>query len=160
MIEIYETLSGTDEFPIGSSEDLEIPDVFVYINDGTKDFSYIRKDYKFFADPTQKPRCIFFQNDKACTEKRDDLAGIVKMRLCVNKVGENANQLALYGWNKNVEKRLPQTEWKVHLNIYQAKDLMPGDASGLSDPFISAYFFGSEGKTTIIQDTVNPVFFL
>ena len=53
--------------------------MFIYINDGTKDFSYVRKAHEFFRDVSAKPRCIFFQNDKACTEKRDDLAGIVKV---------------------------------------------------------------------------------
>jgi len=157
MIEIYETLTGSDEFPFGSSEGLEIPDVFIYINDGNKDFSYVRKAYDFFTDVAAKPRCIFFQNDKACTEKRDDLAGIVKMRLYVCKASENPQQLALYGWNRNVEKRPSQTEWRIHLNVYQAKDLMPGDASGLSDPFMESYFYGTEGKTTVIKDTVNPI---
>ena len=35
--------------------------------------------------------------------------------------------------------------------------MIAGDASGLSDPFIASYFYGTEAKTTVAKDTVNPV---
>lgn len=34
---------------------------------------------------------------------------------------------------------------------------MAGDASGLSDPYVVAYFYGQEIKTSTINDSVNPV---
>ena len=55
--------------------------MFVYLNDGTKDFSFLRQPYTEFTKIDAKAKCHYFMMDNAVTAKRDDLAGIVKVNL-------------------------------------------------------------------------------
>ena len=118
MSEFYESLTLPTLFPFETSSEEEIPDVFVYLNNGEKDISYIRKPWTFFADLKAKPYNFYFKVNKAKTTTRDDLAGIVKMRLLITKASEKPN-LSLYGWDKPIKKKEAKTEYKIHCNIYQ-----------------------------------------
>lgn len=156
MIEFYENLTLQGEFPVGASSELEIPDVFIYLNNGKKDVSYCRKSWLEFTNPNTKTRPFYFKVDRGLSSTRDDLAGIVKMRLLVSKPGDKSS-LSLYGWDKPAMKRQAQTAWKIHFNIFQARDLIAGDSSGLSDPFLNIYGYGTELHTTVIPETLNPI---
>lgn len=78
------------------------------------------------------------------------------MRIYLTKTDER-DALAKYGWNAQVPRRPPVTQWRVHLNVFQAKNLVSGDTSGVSDPFLVANLFGVEKATSVIDNTVNPV---
>jgi len=141
------------KFPIKNEE---VPDVFIYLNNGDKDLSYIRKPWTFFTNIQAKPYNFYFKVNKAKTTTREDLAGIVKLRLFISKSTEKPN-LSLYGWDKPLKKKDAKTEYRIHCNIYQAKDLLAADSNGASDPYLSVYFYGQESKTSVIPQTLNPV---
>lgn len=81
------------------------------------------------------------------------------MRLFVSRP-EERQALSMYGWDKPVQKSQAKNGWKVHCNIYQAQDIVAGDATGLSDAYLNVYFNGTELSTSVINDTVNPVCFI
>jgi hypothetical protein len=156
MIEFYESLFIAGEFTFTSSPENEIPDVFIYISNSDKNLSFIRRPWTFFTDIQAKPKDVYFKVDIANTTTRADLAGIMKLRGFIYKPVEKPN-LPLYGWDRPIQKKQARTGWKIHCNIYQAKDLIAGDSSGVSDPFLSFYVMGTEAKTSVIQETLNPV---
>jgi len=156
LIELFQSLALQQEFPVTTMEETEVPDLFIYVNDDSKNISYLRKHITEFNNPNTKAKCYYFAMDKSLSNMRDDLAGIVKMRILVSKK-EDPVVLAKYGWDKPLQKKPNQMGWRVHFNVFQAKNLVSGDGNGLSDPFMNVHLYGNDRQTSVIDNTVNPI---
>lgn len=158
LCEFYETIKIEHENAARGLLSGELPDLFVYIHDGDKEYSYYRVQIDSIVDPTVKATDCFFTVDRAKTTKREDLSGVVRMRLLIVDQASKPPNFQQYGWDqKKLEKPKNQQPWRVMLNLYQGKDFASADADGLSDPWISVYYMGDEKKSDIIKKTVNPI---
>ncbi len=44
------------------------------------------------------------------------------------------------------------------INVFNCRDLLPSDSSGVSDPYIKASYFGIEDKTDTVMECLNPIY--
>lgn len=48
----------------------------------------------------------------------------------------------------------------LYAHIYQAQDLIPADSDGNSDPYLEVSYYGNEGRTETVNDSLNPVIYI
>mmetsp|Transcript_26555 Transcript_26555/g.23533 ORF Transcript_26555/g.23533 Transcript_26555/m.23533 type:complete len:547 (-) Transcript_26555:46-1686(-) len=156
MVEIYESKGMQEAFPIPNLEYIGGPDVFIYLMQGDQIISYMRRPVTDFLDPASPPELVFLKVDKSVSKARDDLGGLLKLRLYCSSLS-NRPPLHLNKWDKPVEHKIPTKQWRIFVNLYQAQGLTAADDNGVSDPFVKVYFMGTEKQTTIVKETVNPI---
>ena len=84
---------------------LQLPDVFVYLKEGSKRIAFFRKKAKdIFNNLEQEPALCFFQISKdKYPDLRDDQAGYVKMRVSIGPK-ETYQNISVGGWNNPLLK--------------------------------------------------------
>jgi len=114
----YDTLRISQEFPCESLDSGEVPDVFVYIeDDDDKNYSYIRKPATYFHNPEVNFKDYMFNINRALSTKRDDMAGIVKMKAYVSDP-TNRPPLHVGGWDQKCDSSQSGKMWNVHFNLF------------------------------------------
>ena len=104
----------------------------------------------------RQPSLYYLKPERSISSDiRQDLAGIVKLRIGVLYEPELRNEI-FTSWDKTFKK--PDFNPGILIsNVYHCKDLIPSDNEGTSDPFIIVSYFGNEGASNIIEQTLNPV---
>ena len=153
--EIFTRLSLVCDFPYFNAD--ELPDVFIYLIRNNTRICFLRKPASLFLHQFNAiPAFYYFAPDKAMVpDLNDDEAGILKMR-CVVAVAQAISDLSIGGWNQPLRRKI-EKKGVILAHINQAQDLLPADEDGNSDPFLEASFYGAEGKTPVVNDTLNPV---
>jgi hypothetical protein len=75
---------------------------------------------------------------------------------CTIGVPDFFEDLNVADWNKEMARPLNKQMY-LFANIYHAKNLIPADDDGSSDPYYSIEYYGCEEVSPVIQDTLNPV---
>ena len=155
----YDRKKKTCKFPYKSGD--ELPDLFIYICDGDKRISYVRKDVHFLQEQLLgEPILMYFKPDKSVSPKMKDFdAGIVKIR-CTFGPPEIFEDMSSGGWDKPLA--IPNYgRGFLFANLYHAQDLIPADNDGNSDPFYTISYYGVEigHEREHIKSTLNPVKF-
>jgi len=155
--EWYERKPLRCKFPYKSGD--ELPDLFIYICDGDKRISYIRKDVHFLQEQLLgEPLLFYFKPDKSVEPKMKDFdAGIVKIR-CTFGPPDIFEDMSTGGWDKPLGKPNYRMGY-LFANLYHAQDLIPADNDGNSDPFYTISYYGVEEghEKEHIKSTLNPV---
>lgn len=142
-------------FPYTSFNDL--PDVFIYLKDGSDRLCFIRETAEHFINNLiEKPKFYFFKPELSknpgnkCHE-----AGLIKMRIAIGFI-DMFDEFNASGWG---EELVRPTMRNIYLfaNMYHAKELIPADDDGSSDPFYSLEYYGVEEISDVIHDSLNPV---
>lgn len=58
-----------------------MPDIFIYLCHGDHVISYIRRHPRYFMDPSKPPEIMYLKVDKSLSKVRDDLGGLLKVRV-------------------------------------------------------------------------------
>jgi len=88
------------ELPIDDLNDNSAPDVYIYIqDDDDKRFSYLRKTSKYFTKQDVRVKDYTFNIERCKSDLREELAGIVRMRIFVFDPSEGIN-LDEGNWNE------------------------------------------------------------
>jgi hypothetical protein len=69
---------------------------------------------------------------------------------------EDRPQIEKFGWAGAVARK-STTTWKLHLNLFQGRNLISADSNGLADPFVRVYMLGEEKFSSVCEKTLNPV---
>lgn len=154
----FKSFTIKETFEVSKKMDiyLQIPDLIVSVVNGNDHISYLRLKPKNFLINQAQPfyeSTTRMQADLAVADTPEDKAGIIKMRIGFG-TSETVNQLTL-SWPALPQKPLFE---KIYLLIHliRAKDLMPADASGTSDPIVQFYHLGSTTKSSLFPETLNP----
>lgn len=144
-------------FPYNNFDDL--PDVFIYLKDGSNRICYFRQSAAhFISNLTEKPQIYFFKPELSKNPNfKFHEAGIIKMR-CTIGVPDLFEDLNVADWNKEIVKPVNRQMY-LFANVYHAKNMIPADDDGSSDPYYSVEFYGCEETAPVVKDTLNPVFF-
>ena len=143
-------------FPYNKFEDL--PDIFIYLRDGSNRISYLRYPASYFMNQLTEEANIYFLKPEL--SKNPDFkaheAGIIKLRCALGSTDMFEN-LNLAGWNHELKKPECQSGYML-VNMYHAKNLIPADDDGASDPYYVLEYYGIEEKSEVIYDSLNPVY--
>lgn len=157
--EWYERKPLRCKFPYKSGE--ELPDLFIYVCDGDRRISYVRKNMQFLqAMLLGEPQLFYFKPDKSKEPKMKDFdAGIVKIR-CTFGPPDIFEDMRTAGWDKTLGKPNYRMGY-LYANLYHAQDLIPADNDGNSDPFYTISYYGVEEghDDEHIKSSLNPVWY-
>jgi hypothetical protein len=84
---------------------------------------------------------------------RQDEAGMIKMKIVVGDVDFLKNNNYVHA---NVTES--PSQGNIICNIFHCQNLIPGDDSGKSDPYLKINYYGKEVETVVIEDSLNPVY--
>ena len=159
--EFYESFGMECLFPY--EQKIELPDLFIYLKKGSDLVAYIKKDATYCMNQlvSENANLYFFKPDKSkCPDMKDFDAGMIKMRFTVGHE-DQFSDLSCGKWDRNIsswkEKVKNYNHGFLMANVYHAQDLIPADEDGNSDPFFTFSFYGNEGKSDIINGSLNPV---
>ena len=131
----------------------------VYLCLGGKRISFIRLPVTEFISTDLKvkvPKLYYLKPERSVApDIRHDLAGIVRLRLGILYEAELRNEV-FAAWDATFKK--PDFNPGILIaNVYHCKELIPSDNEGTSDPFITVSYFGNEGTSSVIEQSLNPV---
>lgn len=131
----------------------------VYLCLGGKRISFIRLPVTEFISADLKvkvPKLYYLKPERSVApDIRHDLAGIVRLRLGILYEAELRNEV-FAAWDATFKK--PDFNPGILIaNVYHCKELIPSDNEGTSDPFITVSYLGNEGTSSVIEQSLNPV---
>ena len=156
MLEYYQYLVLEEEFACESLDLL--PDIIISVVKQKKDqhVSYYRISPKSIAGSLPISDKYYMMNvDKAVDALQDDGAGILHMKMAVDRVDRwFSENYSNFDQNLVRPKVSPVV---IALNVFQAKQLPSGDDDGSGDPVVVAYHYGTLARSTIFNKTLNPI---
>lgn len=154
----FERLKIVSEFSVYKMT--ELPDIIVsvYDVDTDKHISYKRFSTLELFDLGSKAKNVFMEVDKSVSPKmRFDQSGVLKARFGISPTGGWDSMAATYNWvEEPCFKKELFNRCTIIANIFQAKNLVAGDSTGLSDPMTNLYHFGTSRSSNIFPKTLNP----
>ena len=156
LLEFYETMVISDRF--SAKNYAELPDLIVTVVKGDVQYSYARlspKDYKSESDD----KYLILVPDKSYTrDLRDDVSGILHFRMEVNPLptGSTLEFSEMPLRNHSLKKPI-SNPLTIIINLFQAKELPTADSDGSADPYVQIYHYGTEMNSSIVKDSVNPI---
>lgn len=142
----------------GGAEDMEnyyfeqLPDIILSIVHKNKHLSYFRfRPENFLANKKESKNIlsIFLNADNSVSNLKDNVAGNVRLKIGVGKKQDFSN------WpNFNTSPNFEPIQ--IMCNLYQAKDLIPMDDDGNSDPVVQFYHLGAVSTSSVFPKTLNP----
>ena len=89
----------------------------IYICEGKKRLTFIRKTAKSLMNPDAEPSLFYFKKDRSVDKDiRDDLTGIIKMRVCCG-MEELLQDKSIGNWDQSI-KRPKTRQGYLYANIY------------------------------------------
>jgi len=122
-----------------------------------------------FVNENPDNQWITLKADRAIGKVENDYeAGMIQMRMSVFNKGPTTRQypdgeksinfLEKPSWKTKPPKRL--TTKTIRMFLFQCADIPSADSDGTSDCFISVWNpDGLEKRTTVVEDTLNPIYF-
>lgn len=153
VAKFYKSKSIFGDFPYNNKD--ELPDVFVYLCEGSSSLCFIRLKVQNLEET---PKLYYFSPDQSLEsakkiQKND--AGIVKMGFKINSC-QISGQKELKLVNKNFSESKLVSGILIS-NIFLAQELIPADSDGNSDPFYIISFYGQSIKGDVVKKSLNPV---
>lgn len=158
IIPVYTYVDIIEKFATSKLE--QTPDIIISLVNVEKNLyvSFCRlRPEEFIIDKDIKDRYMMLNVDKSFTDNlRDDTAGILHLKIGVgdNIDGHEFSEFPLFN-QQCLEP--PLRSVVIIINIIQAKSLPSADEDGTADPFIVISHYGNNAKSSIINDTLNPI---
>ena len=153
VAKFYKSKSIFGDFPYNNMD--ELPDVFVYLCEGTSPLCFIRLKIQNLEET---PKLYYFSPDQSLEsakkiQKND--AGILKMGFKINSC-QISGQKELKVVNKSFNESKLRKGILIS-NIFLAQELIPADSDGNSDPFYIISFYGQSIQGEVVKKSLNPV---
>lgn len=140
------------ELPYASIKD--IPDIFIYIRDGDRYYSFKRVKAKHYNDPNVDWEWVALDenlSDGGLSGKNN--CGIISWKFSITDKPV-AKKEEVKGWKVKTTPKF----YKVFVHIFQCKNLPAADEEGTSDTYINLVTSSELPiKTSIAYATLNPV---
>ena len=136
-----------------------IPDVIMSVVCDDKHIVFYRiKPHRFIIQREDEAisQEIKLHADQSVSDLMENQAGIISFKISSGLVSQFRNHTPMWVGNHQLARKAFKPIWLV-FNLFQGKDLLPSDDSGVSDPCVQFYHFGSTKQSAVFPKTLNPV---
>lgn len=139
----------------------ELGDVFVYLESDEKKLCFCRLKPSQFADIRSGSKWLNLIPDKSLGILKNEWdGGFVQVRVYIGVyTGRDLDKDGNWHIPPIPPAKNKKTSGLIYFNLYQCRDLPAADSDGQSDPYVEVYCNGIVATSSVIENTLNPMWY-